>query len=352
MALAGKPACRGWRGSRRGWSDRKDQRPLHSGSAARGDVLAAIPVRHALTGRIRANPNLTGRAARKVRALDGEAVYAVPMNGGAVWCRWISTPRKAVLPLVDVPRRGACYVVADKGIGRGLAQEVSVSPPEGLFVSELSWVPDMLLVVPGFAVELADVTIGGPMRLALVLDRIDRSSVTVVGKVLWDGGEAVLETKVLPLLPGQDARLDAFGGVLGLARTATPSDRVEVRLIAPVPDRPAGPLTLPGQLKVAAASPELQAANIYPARAEEEQVEGTATLQCHVNERGLLSQCAVVKEDPPGYGFGEAALAMTGGIRMEPPRDAQGRIKAASLTLPIRFALPKTLPSAGDNSSR
>jgi TonB family protein len=53
---------------------------------------------------------------------------------------------------------------------------------------------------------------------------------------------------------------------------------------------------------------------------------GAAKLQCMVMADGSLQNCSVVSEDPPGQGFGQAALstAQTAKVKADPSRPAQG----------------------------
>ena len=49
-------------------------------------------------------------------------------------------------------------------------------------------------------------------------------------------------------------------------------------------------------------------ADKYPARAQDNEVEGTVELDCHWNATGWLDNCFVTKDAPAGYGFGRATL--------------------------------------------
>lgn len=51
-------------------------------------------------------------------------------------------------------------------------------------------------------------------------------------------------------------------------------------------------------------------ANYYPPRAEEDEVEGSATVQCVVLDTAGRVSCATVSEKPGGYGFGAATVRM------------------------------------------
>ena len=59
-------------------------------------------------------------------------------------------------------------------------------------------------------------------------------------------------------------------------------------------------------------------ARLYPPRAMREEVEGRVGLACSVSAQGTLSECSVVSEEPAGYEFGAAALAMSKLFLMRP----------------------------------
>jgi protein TonB len=59
---------------------------------------------------------------------------------------------------------------------------------------------------------------------------------------------------------------------------------------------------------------------------------------------GGLRDCRVTSEDPPGYGFGDAALSMATTFRMTPGRRA-GRPVESEVRFPIRFRYPEDRPS-------
>ncbi len=79
----------------------------------------------------------------------------------------------------------------------------------------------------------------------------------------------------------------------------------------------------------------------YPRRAWREDVEGKATLQCRVGVDTLLHDCQVLEETPAGFGFGEAAVAMSAEMRMS-PRTIDGRPDGGAVVrVPIVFKLPE-----------
>lgn len=64
--------------------------------------------------------------------------------------------------------------------------------------------------------------------------------------------------------------------------------------------------------------------------------DATVTLDCLADGRGRLSDCRVVAEEPPGQGFGEAALAGATRARMA-PRTSRTR-GAGRVRFTVRFA--------------
>jgi protein TonB len=56
----------------------------------------------------------------------------------------------------------------------------------------------------------------------------------------------------------------------------------------------------------------------YPARAEREGVNGFVDLTFVVNEIGRVEQVIVIKEEPGGYGFGNAAMEAAKKIQFKP----------------------------------
>ncbi|HEY4029751.1 MAG TPA: TonB family protein [Caulobacteraceae bacterium] len=77
----------------------------------------------------------------------------------------------------------------------------------------------------------------------------------------------------------------------------------------------------------------------YPKAAEKAHVHGMVVLDCRVRPDGGLRACKVRSQDPPKYGFGEAALKMSASFRMK-AKDGDGRPTAgAGVRIPIKFAL-------------
>ncbi len=79
-------------------------------------------------------------------------------------------------------------------------------------------------------------------------------------------------------------------------------------------------------------------ADAYPARALEDEVEGTVVLRCAVLSGGRL-QCRVQSESRRGWGFGDAALNVATGYRTEEYERNGNLAVGRELELTVRFEL-------------
>lgn len=107
------------------------------------------------------------------------------------------------------------------------------------------------------------------------------------------------------------------------------------------------PLPAPNAAQLAAARPatgyrwdirpRLEAS--YPQRALERQQAGTAQMDCIVQEGGRLA-CAVVSEDPPGWGFGEGARIALANARVQETAADGSSVVGARIRPIFRFMPP------------
>jgi TonB family protein len=76
----------------------------------------------------------------------------------------------------------------------------------------------------------------------------------------------------------------------------------------------------------------------YPYFARVLRKEGRATVRCRVAVSGRVEDCVVVSEDPRGWGFGKATLAMSKDFPMRPATVDGQPVGDGEVTIPIHFA--------------
>jgi protein TonB len=77
----------------------------------------------------------------------------------------------------------------------------------------------------------------------------------------------------------------------------------------------------------------------YPPRAMDLGKSGKVTMTCTVTAKGTVTDCAIDSEDPPDFGFGQAAIRMHNLFKMK-PQTADGQpVGGAKVTIPLRFTL-------------
>lgn len=79
-------------------------------------------------------------------------------------------------------------------------------------------------------------------------------------------------------------------------------------------------------------------AKAYPAVAADLDIEGHATLDCQITDRGLADPCRIVDEAPAGLGFGAAAQQVSHAFRFKPPKGDD------AVRVPLRFVTPTRDP--------
>lgn len=78
-----------------------------------------------------------------------------------------------------------------------------------------------------------------------------------------------------------------------------------------------------------------------PAAALRAGKDGKATIQCTVSVEGALKRCRVLSEEPAGFGFGQAAVALSSQFLMK-PEIKNGKAVEVPVNIPLYF------PGAGD----
>lgn len=76
---------------------------------------------------------------------------------------------------------------------------------------------------------------------------------------------------------------------------------------------------------------------VWPTAALQHHVKGGATIACTITLQGVLRDCRVVAENPPGMGFGHAALTLAPQFLMRPPTH-NGAPFEGKVQIPIQWA--------------
>ena len=80
---------------------------------------------------------------------------------------------------------------------------------------------------------------------------------------------------------------------------------------------------------------------VYPSRALRRGISGAAIIRCSVNKVGVLVDCSVEDEGPPGEGLGEAALKLMPRFVMRPMTKDGVPVDGGAVRVPIRFMTPR-----------
>ena len=97
--------------------------------------------------------------------------------------------------------------------------------------------------------------------------------------------------------------------------------------------------------------PEDRMTALYPADAADAGIKtGRGVVDCTVSPSGALTDCTVSSEDPPGKGFGPAALAAITSFAVNPWSEHGRPLDGDKIQVPIRFveAEPPPLPAGQD----
>ncbi len=79
---------------------------------------------------------------------------------------------------------------------------------------------------------------------------------------------------------------------------------------------------------------------------------GLGTLDCQVLHSGSLDHCIAAAEDPPGMGFGDAAVAISKDFTMNPWSKQGFPVDGAHVRLPIRLTLDAPPPLPADPTAQ
>ncbi|HWE98583.1 MAG TPA: TonB family protein [Caulobacteraceae bacterium] len=93
-----------------------------------------------------------------------------------------------------------------------------------------------------------------------------------------------------------------------------------------------------------------QLERVFPPGAEAAGIGGRIRLSCKVRLDGGVDRCTIDQEDPPGWGFGDAALQLTPMMKLRPKTINGQAVDGGEADIPIRFAVepdrapPETVP--------
>jgi TonB family protein len=84
-----------------------------------------------------------------------------------------------------------------------------------------------------------------------------------------------------------------------------------------------------------------QDVSIWPVEARAAGLSGKVTLACRVDVHGLAESCRVAAEDPPGRGFGGAAMALRPTFKLTPKQGPDGP-EASTMNIAVNFNAKET----------
>jgi TonB family protein len=105
-------------------------------------------------------------------------------------------------------------------------------------------------------------------------------------------------------------------------------------VVAPSPAA-AGPITDPQWESVRARPGEME--RYYPPRALAEAASGVAIIECRVSGKGSLEDCKVLREEPEGMQFGDAAVKLASRFQMKTTTRSGATAVGRVVRMPIEF---------------
>jgi hypothetical protein len=113
----------------------------------------------------------------------------------------------------------------------------------------------------------------------------------------------------------------------------------------PSPSRPVSPQTVTrGHIVQLPTKPQMEA--LFPERASREGMAGKVQVRCEVMLDQRLTHCAVIAEEPVGYGFGDAGLRAATYYAVTPPLLNGRPVSGTNIVLRFRFLAPAPLETA------
>ena len=146
-------------------------------------------------------------------------------------------------------------------------------------------------------------------------------------------------TTTLPIPPTETAPTEVMPTQIEQTIVTPPQATAE-----PGPTVIASPPTTPGVIRnpvwISRPTPE-QVGRLYPERAADRGITGTATLWCGIRANGSMTDCQVVDESPAGWRFGSAALSMAQYFKISPKTVDGKAVEGSRVRIPVVFSLPE-----------
>jgi protein TonB len=144
----------------------------------------------------------------------------------------------------------------------------------------------------------------------------------------------------LPIPPSDEPVVDAMPIQVAPPVPTPPTTVAETGPSIAPPPTPAPPGVIRNPVWISRPTPE-QVGKLYPERALNRGVTGSATLWCGIRANGTMTGCQVVDESPTGWRFGAAALSMAQYFRISPKTIDGKPVEGSRVRIPVVFALPE-----------
>lgn len=144
----------------------------------------------------------------------------------------------------------------------------------------------------------------------------------------------------LPIPPSDEPVADTMPTQVAPPILTPPTTLAETGPVIASPPTPAPPGIIRNPVWISRPTPE-QVGRLYPERALNRGITGSATLWCGIRANGTMTDCQVVDESPTGWRFGNAALSMAQYFRISPKTIDGKPVEGSRVRIPVVFALPE-----------
>ncbi len=85
---------------------------------------------------------------------------------------------------------------------------------------------------------------------------------------------------------------------------------------------------------------------LYPQKAIGLHIEGSSRIRCILDKYGYFNDCVVTSENPPGVGFGEAAIELSKDMKVRMTMKNGTPVEGQKITIPFKWQLPEASNSS------